>query len=185
MTETPRAETLPYLTLPYLTLPYLTLPYLTLPYLTSPHLNSPHLTSPHLTSPDLTSPHLTSPHLTSPHLTSPHLTHLTSPHLTSPHLTSPHLLDPLVHKAARLPLQRTRSLAIGLASLQGRHPSIFLSFSTVCLQVILGRPTFLLLSRHHDSAVIQWQLSFILRTWHIHFHRLALNFSLVLFILVS
>ena len=91
---------------------------------------------------------------------------------------------PVVHKAARFLLQCTLSLAIGLTTPQDFHPNAFLSFSTVRLHVVSGRPTFLLPSGAQVSAVIQWQLSSLLSTWPIHFQRLSFASSLMVFIFV-
>ena len=84
---------------------------------------------------------------------------LLSHKLTSPYLSSS---DPVVHKAARLPLQRIRSPAIGFASLQSRHLFFFFFFSFFFHS---SPPSFSRASHFppafwtHDSAIIQLQFS--------------------------
>ena len=107
-----------------------------------------------------------------------HYVFLFNSHLTSPHLSSS---GQVAHKAAVLSLQFALSLATSFASFHDCHPKSFLSFSTVRLQVVFGRPTLLLPSGFHVIAVMQCLLSSIRRTCPIHFHLLAFTSSLILF----
>ena len=101
--------------------------------------------------------------------------------IISPHLSSS---GPVAHKVAVDSFQFPLFLATRLASFQDFQPSSFLSFSTVRLHVVLGRPTFRRPSGFHVNAVIQSLLSSILSTCPIHFHLLILTSSLILLSLV-
>ena len=97
---------------------------------------------------------------------------------TSPHLSSS---GPVAHKAEVNLLHLVLSAATRLASFQLFHPSIRLSFSIVDRHVVFGRPTFLLPSGVHFSAVSQLLFFSIRRICPTHFHLLNLTSVLIVF----
>ena len=100
------------------------------------------------------------------------------------HFTSPHLSSScrLAFKALIHCFHLTRSLATVLAEAQLFHPSDVRSVSTVRLQVVLGRPTFLFPSGFHVSATEHILLASILSTWPIHLQRRSITSSLSFFV---
>ena len=65
----------------------------------------------------------------------------------------------MAHKTSTCAFHRFLSSAAGRTSLQGCHPVLDLSFSTMRRQVVFGRPLFLLLSGVNVGAVIVTVLS--------------------------
>ena len=84
----------------------------------------------------------------------------------------------VAHKASTECLQFSLLAAAALASSHVRHPALFLSFSTVLRQVVLGLPLLLFPSGVHDRAMLVWLFLFRRRICPIIFHLLFLTSSL-------
>ena len=84
----------------------------------------------------------------------------------------------MAYRASTCAFHRFRSCAAVRTSLQDCHPALDLSFSTVCRQVVIGRPLFLLPSGVHVRAVTQSLSGCCLRICPMNCHLLLLTSSL-------